>query len=289
MRLSIGAAQFGSNYGATNIYGKPTEEEVRKIIEYAGESNIKDIDTASTYGNSEELIGKLCDSNWRITSKLRSIPETIEDKTNWISDEITKSIKRLKRNSIDTLLIHNSKDFMGEKGKEVIKVLNKEKAKGRVNNVGLSLYDYSIFKEDNIVKQIDKIQVPFNVFDRRLVEKDIQNKISENNISVEVRSIFLQGVLLQDKIDRNIYFDKWPGAFEELDKIKDRTEKISYCIEYIKNYSFIDKVIIGFQRLDELKQVCTQFNREKSRGKSMYREVNYTDRDLINPSQWELK
>ena len=58
IKLSLGCAQFGMNYGFTNERGKVDEDEVKKIIDYAIANDIKNFDTAQSYGNSEEVLGK---------------------------------------------------------------------------------------------------------------------------------------------------------------------------------------------------------------------------------------
>ena len=56
--LCIGTAQFGFDYGITNINGKVKEENVKKILEKANNSNIHFIDTAQAYSDSEYVLGR---------------------------------------------------------------------------------------------------------------------------------------------------------------------------------------------------------------------------------------
>ena len=71
IKLSLGCAQFGMNYGFTNERGKVDEDEVKKIIDYAIANDIKNFDTAQSYGNSEEVLGKFIKnySGFKIMSK----------------------------------------------------------------------------------------------------------------------------------------------------------------------------------------------------------------------------
>ena len=52
-KISIGSAQWGSEYGISNISGIPSLETINKIITYAKSNGIKMIDTAGIYGNAE--------------------------------------------------------------------------------------------------------------------------------------------------------------------------------------------------------------------------------------------
>ena len=52
-KIILGTAQFGLDYGINNQNGKVSDKDVDQILNYAFESGIKELDTASSYGNSE--------------------------------------------------------------------------------------------------------------------------------------------------------------------------------------------------------------------------------------------
>ena len=57
MKLCLGTAQFGMNYGITNQMGKPKDNEIDLILKSALNNNIFYFDTANAYGNSEIILG----------------------------------------------------------------------------------------------------------------------------------------------------------------------------------------------------------------------------------------
>ena len=59
MKLVIGSAQFGSNYGLSNKVGELKTNEIKKILNFANKVGIREIDTAIGYGNSEKKLGKV--------------------------------------------------------------------------------------------------------------------------------------------------------------------------------------------------------------------------------------
>ena len=59
MKLSLGSAQWGLNYGISNKNGITSKNEVKKILNFAYKNKINLIDTASSYGNAEKIIGEL--------------------------------------------------------------------------------------------------------------------------------------------------------------------------------------------------------------------------------------
>ena len=69
MRLVLGAAQLGMNYG---LYKNKriSKNELKKVEREVLKSNIMFIDTASEYGKSEEVIGNSKLKNLRIITKM---------------------------------------------------------------------------------------------------------------------------------------------------------------------------------------------------------------------------
>ena len=58
MKLVIGSAQIGMNYGLFNNK-KMNRKEFKKIEKLVLRSKINLIDTVTSYGNSENIIGKV--------------------------------------------------------------------------------------------------------------------------------------------------------------------------------------------------------------------------------------
>ena len=58
MKFGIGSVQFGIPYGISNTSGQSTTKEVSSIIGTAQQIGVHLIDTASLYGNSEEVLGE---------------------------------------------------------------------------------------------------------------------------------------------------------------------------------------------------------------------------------------
>ena len=88
MRLALGTAQFGYDYGITNTSGQISDENGKKILNFAIKSGMNTIDTAMNYGNCEQQLGKLGVKNWTIISKLPPLPNNCENIYNWISSKI---------------------------------------------------------------------------------------------------------------------------------------------------------------------------------------------------------
>ena len=75
MKLVIGTAQLGMNYGVFNNK-KVNPKDFRKIQRLVLKSKIHFIDTAPSYGDSEKIIGNSKLRNLNIITKIR-IPKKI--------------------------------------------------------------------------------------------------------------------------------------------------------------------------------------------------------------------
>ena len=202
-KLCLGTAQFGADYGITNKKGKPNNKEIDLIIGSALKNNVFYFDTAYAYGKSEALLGnKLDNKNINIITKFNSLVKnsfSVNEISN-LDKKFNKTLERLKRKNIDAYLLHDANDFKKENNYLLINWLNKLKANGKIKRIGISIYEEADL--DNIpLSEIEVIQMPISIYDQRLLKTSFIEKLLENNISIHVRSIFLQGLLLQRSIE----------------------------------------------------------------------------------------
>ena len=88
LKIGIGTAQFGLNYGITNLNGIVEESEVRNIL---NDNFYSYIDTACSYGVSEKIIGKnLLEKNKKIITKIILDEKNICE----LESNFTKSLKK---------------------------------------------------------------------------------------------------------------------------------------------------------------------------------------------------
>jgi aryl-alcohol dehydrogenase-like predicted oxidoreductase len=210
MQLGLGTVQFGLDYGVSNHEGRPSEEEVRKILALAGERKLLVLDTAAAYGDSETVLGRCLPGNasFRVVTKtrpLRECPGTIGAKA-WIRDGFICSLDRLRLETVDALLAHHAGDLLGPSGGDLYAELVAAKRSGRVSRIGVSAYTGADIDAVLHRYDIDLIQIPLNVFDQRLLSGGQLARLKERAVEVHVRSIFLQGLLLMEPAATPAYF-----------------------------------------------------------------------------------
>jgi aryl-alcohol dehydrogenase-like predicted oxidoreductase len=285
MKLALGTVQFGLPYGVANQQGQVTEDEATKILKYAKESNIDTLDTAIGYGDSEQCLGDVGVENWEIITKLPVIPKDCEDVDEWIKNEFSESLKRLKIKRIKGLMLHQPIQLLESIGDRIWSTLQTLKQSGLVEKVGFSIYEPQELKQLWTDFQPDIVQAPFNVLDQRLKISGWLEKLHNNNVEVHVRSIFLQGLLLMKKDSRPEKFIQWNTIWKVWDSWLEEVKMspLEASLGFVNSESMIDRNVVGVDSLKQLKEIIACSDLQI---KDIPIEITTTDQNLINPSNW---
>ena len=143
LKLALGTASFGMDYGLFNSSGQLKLQQVKRILELARTRSIKTLDTASSYGKSENILGQIEVSDWDIITKVSPVPNGILSVYDWIVSEVEKSLSRLRVTNIHGLLLHKTSDLKQNYGKEIWSALEHLKKSGIVQKIGYSIYETS--------------------------------------------------------------------------------------------------------------------------------------------------
>ena len=281
-KLALGTVQFGLDYGITNNTGKAQIREVASILDYAKKKNINVLDTASGYGNSEEVLGNIGINHFQIVTKTTSINNGIDK----VIESFYQSLKNLNQQKIDGLLIHNIEEVKNEQFDVLFQELTGLKQQGLIDKIGFSIYtpEETDFLLQNF--DFDLIQVPFNVFDTRLLQGGQLQRLKNKGIEIHARSVFLQGILL-DFNDLPSYFLTWENQFNVYQEIvkKSGLSKLEYALNFVLDIKELDKILVGVYNVEQLQEIFTA-SQKKIRTELMPFSID--DIHLLNPSLWTL-
>jgi len=203
----------------------------------------------------------------------------------YLKNTILNSLKFYNKSELYGVLIHNyNKDY-----NITLKQLNKLKQEGLISKIGISLYNISdIYHILNDDINIDIVQCPFNVFDRRINNNKILKDLKSKNIEIHIRSIFLQGLLLMNSYIRE---NKLKIKFKNLilwDNFLKNNNIDSFfgCMSFIKSYNFYDKIILGIENYTQLLKIIDNLE-SKNDKKFNFDILTSDDEELINPSLWK--
>ena len=280
-KIALGTAQFGLDYGFSNTDGQVHSSEVKNILSVAKDNNITLLDTASGYGNSEETLGEIGINNFKVVTKTVSIKLGIDN----VMQTFEQSLNSLQIESVDGLLIHNIEDIQDKEFDLLYEELNNLKQDGLINKIGFSTYtpNQVDFLLDNF--DFDLIQVPFNVFDVRLIEGGQLQALKNKNIEIHARSVFLQGVLL-DLNNLPPYFSTWRAQFKKYLKVVENSgfTLLEYALNFALNTDELDKILVGVNNTNQLIDIINSSNKG-----SNLMAFSINDVDLLNPSLWSYK
>ena len=278
MKLALGTVQFGLDYGVTNHDGQVAIDEVKNILDYAKDKGIGTLDTASGYGNSEQVLGEVGVNNYRIITKTTPLKNGVDG----VIKGFHQSLDSLNIGQVDGLLIHNIDDTKDKRFGKLFHKLNELKEEGVIKKIGFSTYtpEQVDFLLENF--DFDLIQVPFNVFDTRLVEGGQLKALKKKNIEIHARSVFLQGVLLSfDSLSD--YFSTWDAQFEQYQGLVREKELslLEYALNFALNTQELDKILVGVDSVNQLTDIVNAFKSDVD-----LKAFKIDDINLLNPNLW---
>ena len=283
MKLSLGTAQFSSNYGISNKIGKPDQKTVFKILKFAKEIGIKSIDTAQNYFHCEKIIKKTgLTKNFNINTK-------IDSKNADIFKVIQKSLKTLRIPSIDILYVHDATILRDKKnGKLFLKNLEKIKKKKLIKKIGISIYTMAEFKFLIKNYKFDALQIPINIFNQRFNNTFFIENVEKKKIFVEARSVFMQGLFFIDLKKLPNRLSVFKKKIIKLNKISNNNKirKISICLNFLKNKTFIKKIIIGVNTIDQLRDIDNAYQSNNKLPNNISYKIFKSNSKFVDINKW---
>lgn len=283
-KLTLGTVQFGMKYGIANRTGKVPRETARTILELARHGRIDMIDTAIAYGDSEQTLGDIGLADWDVITKLPLVPDGCDDVGKWVQEQLDGSLRRLQVSSVETLLLHHSRQLPGPYGKDLVRAMRDAQEKGLVRKIGVSIYHPSELDAIDMAA-FQAVQAPFNVLDKNLLTSGWLERLRERDVEVQVRSVFLQGLLLMDPAARPQKFQRWSALWNAWDQWLESSglTPLQACLQYVMSVKAIDRIVIGVETPEQLSEILAVPPPDDLR---LPLEIDSTDIDLIHPSRW---
>ena len=293
MELGLGAAQFGFDYGVLNEEGKVSAGNVRTLLKIAYENDIRVIDTAATYGDSETVLGQSIPQgfSFRIMTKLPPMKKDsiCEKDSALINENFYGSLKKLRMERISGLFLHCPNDLFLPGGDIIYTTLLSFKDRGLVEKIGVSVYNGDEIDHLFHHYDFDLIQLPLNVLDQRLVKSGHIARLKAKDVEIHARSVFLQGILLipLDKI--NPFFNP---ILSVLTKYRDfleeyRLSPVEGALSYLRTVEELDIVLVGVTNEKQLRENINAF-KLKLPDSLDFSEFVIENIKMLNPYHWKL-
>ena len=113
--------------------------------------------------------------------------------------------------------------------------------------------------------------------------------MKRNHIEIHARSIFFQGMAIQDINKIDSYFKNVLNKFKIFDQDckSNNKNKIKKSLEFVYSNKYINKYVIGFNDLNQFKEVISiKLSKKNLNSFSKYAIDNKT---ITNPSKWKIR
>ncbi len=277
-RLSLGTAQWGSSYGATNQVGRLSDVAVADIVSVAREWGITDVDTAANYGDAQRRLRPWA-ADFTITTKVKALGD--------VGEQLFDVLRDLEVDSVDTLLLHDWDEADDEARERAVRSLRRAVHDDLVMHAGVSVYDEAgvataVAAFDRARLPLGALQVPANLLDRRLDESTLLNDLARAGCDITVRSAFLQGILLTESGGRadhpaTVRFREWVAA-------TDAGSLTAACLGHVRALPWASHVTVGVTSARELSEICEAWASTPPRPAPT--ELGSDDLSLIDPRRW---
>jgi spore coat polysaccharide biosynthesis protein SpsF len=304
-RLVLGAAQLGQQYGNGADREPPDAAAAVAILRTAIAGGVDELDTARAYGASEAVLGDALSAlgtgakTLGIVTKVRPLDEFAVDDDpaavrRAVRDSLDASLTHLRRERVDAVLLHRARDLTVAGGAAVA-ALDALTTHGRMARWGVSVGSPADLLSACATPGVGYVQLPFNLLDRRWLDDGVQRALRDRpDIRIVARSVLLQGLLSSRDPHR------WPAipglgvtrtltTLAELATELGRSSVLDLAIGYALGQSWIDAVVLGVRRADQLPDLLEATSApplSPAEIDLVHRQIHGGPLDLVDPSRW---
>lgn len=246
-KLCLGTAALGMKYGFfnKNYFDKKQSLE---ILHFSFDLGIKNLELSEGYGDIISILNLNTKIEFNLTLKIIAAQQNLKE----LLEKFKFLSKKFKNNKIMNILIHDWDNLNFNEQKQVVKfleVVSKERIK-----IGISTYNIAFPRIlENSFGNRYIAQYPSNPIDKRIVNLIKKTKI-ENKPKIWIRSIFLQGLIVNPKANTTMSKHKCiQKYFQKLNKMK--INPLNFALSDSLNNNDFDQVLIGPTNEKELIEI----------------------------------
>lgn len=254
-QFTLGTVQFGQSYGIANKTGRPSFEAVCKILEQALAGGVNCLDTAASYGESEEVIGKALEEldiagQMVVVTKVAAMDDDLQPaRADYLVEQsVVSSLQRLRLDVLPLCLFH------AEHNAVYADSLLKMKEKGLVEHVGISVNSPEWALKAVRSGTFEAMQIPTSLLDLRYHRQGVFIEAKRRGMALFVRSVFLQGLVFLPE-------PEIPAQLAPVIEVRRRLEKIAagagmgladLAVRFVMGLEGADCLVMGLETLEQL-------------------------------------
>ena len=189
---------------------------------------------------------------------------------------------------LDSYLVHDIKDLKKKNSDILIHWLKSLVKRGIVDRIGISIYEKKDISDLDI-SDFKIVQLPLSIYDQRLLSDGTIDFLNSRGISIHVRSIFLQGLILSHE-------KNWPefisNSFKNHHKrfreysLSNEKSLLDNALDFIFNVQNIESCLVGVCSEKDLKEISLSWENLQFDNKSNFKKFEWNSIKDIDPRLW---
>jgi aryl-alcohol dehydrogenase-like predicted oxidoreductase len=254
-KLGLAAAQFGLDGMSASPRARSPETEARDILNLAARAHLSVLDVSGNYGRAESVLGDLIPRPvpFRVTlSAVRA-----DRGPDFVEAEARAALRRLALERADAIIVSSPSELFGPHGAAVWERLARLRDAGLFARIGVAAHA----SDDpvGVARRFkpDILQAPASLLDQRLLADGSLARIAGLGIEVQLRSIFLNGLLFlpPDRVPAQL-----KGASGRLSRVRrmiaeGRSDPLQAALGFALSRPEASAVLVGVTSAAELSAV----------------------------------
>ncbi|CAN5333022.1 bifunctional regulator KidO [soil metagenome] len=254
-KLGLAAAQFGLDGMSASPRARSPETEARDILNIAARAQLSVLDVSGNYGRAESVLGDLIPRP--VPFRVTLAAARADRGPDFVEAEARASLRRLAIERADAIIVSSPSELFGVHGAAVWDRLARLRDEGLFAKIGVAAHA----SDDpvGVARRFkpDILQAPASLLDQRLLADGSLARIAGLGIEVQLRSIFLNGLLFlpPDRVPAQL-----KGASGRLSRVRrmiaeGRSDPLQAALGFALSRPEASAVLVGVTSAAELSAV----------------------------------
>jgi aryl-alcohol dehydrogenase-like predicted oxidoreductase len=182
------------------------------------------------------------------------------------------------------LLVHDPQNLKIIDKDELLSLFDKLRNNDLVIKIGISAYDLNDIENFRKIIDPELIQIPFNPINQTFINDEFIDYVEQKEIEVHARSLFLQGVLLSDKLPEflNDLEPLWCLYMEATKSFKSRLDAL---LSWAFTHKWVSKWILGVSCKQDLLGIIESKSQEVAHSFFALKGIVHP---MADPRNWKI-
>ena len=281
--LVVGSANFGTKYGVRD--SQLSRLDVFKIIQDISQRSNAFIESSDSYPGAERIIGEALGTRQFDNIIIKISPKSFSTESLFINS-VENSLKNLNQSKAYAIMLHGVGDSLGSSRSAIQAGIKKTLDLGLSERVGVSCYSVTeVIETKSAFPEMGIYQLPENIVDqKKYSSKELMN-LSASGVIFQVRSIFLQGLLLGGRFLKDSRFEEIGKLQQEIKTLAERQnmDNAELCLRYALTIEWASQFVMGFENYEHFRKNLDIMETVKS---DISFEVTKGSEFLVDPRNW---